>query len=106
MSTMRDDYEANKDKKHTKSEIIQGLLIISKYAGAVVGAVAIAIATWVLTTGVPFLAGLGVPITIGTLAYGCKSLNYSWRNLSQAEKDKVIAALSRVGKTVNIASWF
>ena len=40
MSTMRDDYEANKDKKYTKSEIIQGLLIISKYAGAVVGAVA------------------------------------------------------------------
>ena len=104
MSTMRDDYEANKDKKYTKSEIIQGLLIISKYAGAVVGA--LAIATWVLTTGVPFLAGLGVPITIGTLAAGCKALNYSWRNLSKSEKDKVIAALAWVGRAVNIASWF
>ena len=101
---MRNDYENNKDKNFTKSEIIQGLLIISRYAGAAVGA--LAIATWVLTTGVPFLAGLGVPITIGTLAFGCKSLNYSWRSLPQSEKDKVIAALAWVGRAVNIASWF
>ena len=93
MSTLKEDFEMNKDKSYSRAEVIAGLIKIAQAAGTVVAVGSVAI--WVLTTGLPFLAGLGVPITIGTLAAGTRAIQQSWRSMTQKEKDETIATLKK-----------
>lgn len=101
---LKEEYNQKKNGTYTKQEIVAGLKTILGAAGLV--STAITIGSFTLFTALPFLSGLGVPITAGTLTVACRSISNGWNQMKEQEKRNTIAALKWISRGINVFNLF
>lgn len=101
---LKDEYQNKKNQSYTKQEVIDGLKKIIAAAGLV--SASVTLGSFAIFTALPFLSGLGVPITAGTLAVACRTISCEWNKMNEQERRNVIAALKMISRVINLSPFF
>lgn len=99
MDDLIDYYYRHKAEEYTKNETIQGIIKIAQGAGVLVGFGTVAV--WLMTVAAPYLAGLGLPVTTGTVVLGLRALADQWSGYDEQTKRNICAAVKILSRFVN-----
>ena len=99
MDDLKNYYEEHKSETFTKNEAVSGIIKIASAGGLALSAVTVV--TWLTTVAVPFLAGLGLPISAGAVMVGLRHLSHQWPYLDTDTKRQICAAVKIFSKFIN-----